>query len=231
MKILIADDDELVLKLLDETIRAEGFDTVLCTNGEDALKEARSQNIDFVVLDVMMPGIDGFHVCKELQDTGIPIMLLTAKSDISDRLIGLEYGADDYMVKPFDCRELVARINSILRRIEKAKSKLISNPGSDPDRRRGIIIEETSMEVYIDGAKIKLTLTEYNLLLLFYNNPNRVFERNRLLDLVWGYEFAGDTRTVDIHIQRLRKKLGQWESCIETVFGVGYRFKVNRDED
>jgi len=222
MKILIADDDELVLRLLEENLQAEGFETVICRDGETAIHMAQSEMPDLIILDIMMPKIDGFHASRILQSIGIPIIMLTGKADISDKLIGLESGADDYIVKPFDSRELVARIKAILRRMEKVKVTGFVKP---QDYSIGIYIKEDAKEVFIDGTEISLTPTEYNLIFIFYKNPNRVFEREYLIEKVWDYDFLGDSRTVDMHIQRLRKKLDRWGACIETVFGLGYRFK------
>jgi DNA-binding response OmpR family regulator len=171
----------------------------------------------------MLPKIDGFHVCRYLQGSGIPIIMLTAKSDISDKLMGLETGADDYIVKPFDNRELVARVCTIFRRLTKLAGKTASVETEDRQR-CGIEINEETRRAYIDRDELNLTPTEFGLLLLFANNPGKVFTRAQLLDSIWGYDFLGDSRTVDIHIQRLRKKLGIYSSRIETVFGVGYRF-------
>jgi len=223
-RILIVDDDELIANLIKENLKLEGFETQVCHDGIAALKMFEEYKPDLVVLDVMLPGLDGFHVCRKLQDTGVAIVMLTAKNDISDKLIGLEAGADDYIVKPFDSRELIARIRNILRRLERVNEKALK-----PDRHlkshKGLQIDEESRMAYINGMELNLTPTEFELMLLFSKNPGKAFSREQLLDKVWGYEFLGDSRTVDIHIQRLRKKLGEYSSCIETVFGIGYRFK------
>jgi DNA-binding response OmpR family regulator len=226
MKILIVEDDELISDLVEQNLKLEGFDTLVCENGIDALKIAEEGNPDLIILDVMLPGMDGFHVCKNLQKSGIPIIMLTAKNDISDKLTGLEAGADDYIVKPFDSRELIARINTIFRRLKKVNDKNIeNNTSSDKDNNSFLTINEVNRMVHTGDIVIDLTPTEFDLLLLFSKNPNRVFTRVQLMDSIWGYDFLGDSRTVDIHIQRLRKKLGKYSECIETVFGVGYRFK------
>lgn len=228
-KILIVDDDELIANLIEENLKMEGFLTEVCHDGIVALKKVETYKPDLVVLDIMLPGLDGFHVCKELQDTGIPIVMLTAKNDISDKLVGLEAGADDYIVKPFDSRELIARIRSIFRRLEMIRDKN-AKPDENIKPYAGFRIYEESRRAFINNTELNLTPTEFDLMLLFHKNPGRVFSREQLLDIVWGYDFLGDSRTVDIHIQRLRKKLENYSSCIETVFGVGYRFKELENE-
>jgi DNA-binding response OmpR family regulator len=224
MKILVVEDDELIANLIDHNLRLEGFETMVCHDGLDAIDICNSSRFDMIVLDIMLPGMDGFHVCKELQSKGIPIIMLTAKNDISDKLAGLEAGADDYLVKPFDSRELVARIRTILRRLDKAARKLPSLDLFDVSEPL-LSVDEEARRLFINNIEIELTQTEFDLVLLFSKNPNRVFTRAQLMDLIWGYDFLGDSRTVDIHIQRIRKKLGSFSSSIETVFGVGYRFK------
>lgn len=224
MRILIVEDDELISNLIDENLKLEGFETIVCNNGLSAIEVANNEKPDCIVLDVMLPGLDGFHVCKSLQGSGIPIIMLTAKTDITDKLTGLEAGADDYMVKPFDSRELVARIRTIFRRLEmacirKSTSEIIRNNDNI------VSVDEDTRRVYINDNEIELTHTEFDLTLFFSKNPGRVFTRSQLMDAVWGYDFLGDSRTVDIHIQRIRKKMGNFSDCIETVFGVGYRFR------
>lgn len=223
MKILIVEDDELIANLIDHNLRLEGFETIVCHDGLCAIDICNKNKLDLIVLDIMLPGMDGFHVCKELQSKAIPIIMLTAKNDICDKLAGLEAGADDYIVKPFDSRELVARIKSIFRRLDKAAG--ITSSFERYTNASIFSIDETSRMFFIDNKEIDLTQTEFDLMLLFSKNPNRVFTRIQLMDLIWGYDFLGDSRTVDIHIQRIRKKLGNFNTCIETVFGVGYRFK------
>lgn len=225
-KILVVDDDELIANLIEQNLKLEGFDTKVCHDGAAALEICSDYKPDLVVLDVMMPKLDGFHVCKRLQGTGTAVIMLTAKSDISDKLVGLEMGADDYIIKPFDNRELVARIKAVIRRFEKISikdAKQIDNEKT-PDS-KVISLDEQTRIALADGKELDLTPTEFDLLMLFAGNIQRVFTREQLLDMVWGYDYLGDSRTVDIHIQRLRKKLGKYSSCIETVFGIGYRYK------
>jgi DNA-binding response OmpR family regulator len=225
MTILVVEDDELISDLVDQNLKLEGFDTIVCDNGIEAIKIAEKCRPDLIVLDVMLPGMDGFHVCKRLQNSGIPIIMLTAKNDISDKLAGLEAGADDYIVKPFDSRELIARIHTIFRRLKKVSDREKGAESQDKKEDSLLTINEENRMVCIGDSELDLTPTEFEMMLLFIRNPNRVFTRAQLMDSIWGYDFLGDSRTVDIHIQRIRKKLGQYSDGIETVFGVGYRFK------
>lgn len=232
MRILIVDDDELIVDLIKQNLLLEGYDTLEAYDGVSAVELATKYRPDMIILDVMMPKKDGYHVCKDLQGSGIPIIMLTAKGDISDKLIGLEIGADDYIVKPFDTRELMARVKTILRRVTNVRDRLeYRSVKQGLDTRKGLTIIEHSHRAMDGENEISLTPTEYQLLLYLYKNPDRVFTREQLLDTVWGYDYLGDSRTVDIHIQRLRKKLGFYGKYIETVFGVGYRYKENKNED
>lgn len=223
MKILIVEDDELIANLIDQNLKLEGFETEVCYDGIVAIDICKHTHFDLILLDIMIPGMDGFHVCRKLQYLEIPIIMLTAKNDISDKLTGLEAGADDYIVKPFDNRELVARIRSVFRRLDRVNKKP-NLDSTDMNNSIFTINEETHM-IIIHSTELELTPTEFDLMRLFIKNPNRVFTRAQLMDEVWGYDFLGDSRTVDIHVQRIRKKLDDFSSCIETVFGVGYRFK------
>ncbi len=225
MKILIVDDDELIAYLIEQNLKLEGFETVTCQDGLMALELAELEKPDLIILDVMLPKLDGFHVCKKLQGSNIPIILLTAKSDITDKLIGLEAGADDYVIKPFDSRELVARVHTILRRVDKASARRDELYDGNDKEKAGIRIDKDCRMAYIGERELELTPTEFDLLYHFFTHPGRVFDRAQLLDAVWGYDFVGDSRTVDIHIQRLRKKLKNYGVSIGTVFGVGYRFR------
>lgn len=221
MKILIVDDEPAIVDLIKINLELEGFDTCVCYTGQQALKVAQIYSPDLIILDIMLPDINGFEVCKSLQALNIPIIMLTAKNDIKDKLYGLELGADDYITKPFDSRELTARIKTVLRRIDKSGSKEDTNIQLGP-----IMINTQERQVYIDGEEVVLTPKEYDLLLVFCENQRKVFSRENLLELVWKFEYFGDSRTVDMHIQRLRKKLGKYSSFIRTVFGIGYKFEV-----
>lgn len=221
MKVLIVDDEPAIVDLIKINLELEGFDTCVCYTGQQALTAAPIYVPDLIILDIMLPDISGFEVCKKLQNLSIPIIMLTAKNDIKDKLYGLELGADDYITKPFDSRELTARIKTVLRRIDKFGTK------EDPNIQLGpIMINTTERQVYIDGEEIVLTPKEYELLLVFCENQRKVFSRENLLELVWKFEYIGDSRTVDMHVQRLRKKLGKYSFFIKTVFGIGYKFEV-----
>lgn len=221
MKVLIVDDEPAIVDLIKINLEMEGFETRSCHSGKEAVNSAKSENPDLILLDIMLPDLDGFEVCKAIQDLNIPIIMLTAKNDIKDKLYGLELGADDYITKPFDGRELIARIKTILRRVDKYNVKddttIIVGP---------ISINTLERIVSIDGAEITLTPKEFDLLLLFCENQRKVFSRENILELVWGYEFIGDSRTVDMHVQRLRKKLGNYNFFVKTIFGIGYKFEV-----
>lgn len=222
MKILIVDDEPAIVDLIKLNLQLEGIDSISCSNGPDAIKMANTQKPDLILLDIMMPGMDGFQVCKELQGLNIPIILLTAKNSIKDKLYGLELGADDYITKPFDSRELIARVKTVLRRVNKYSIKDESSIIAGP-----ISINVKERKVHIDGIEITLTPKEYDLLLFFIENQRVVFSRENILESVWGYEYIGDSRTVDMHIQRLRRKLGKCSVFIKTVFSIGYKFEVN----
>lgn len=230
VQILIVDDDELIVDLIKQNLILEGYSTLEAYDGVEAIEMTTVHKPDLIILDIMMPKKDGYHVCKELRSSGIPIIMLTAKGDISDKLMGLELGADDYIVKPFDTRELLARVKAIIRRVDNLKDKNTKNLNSLNSSNRDLVIIESSHRVMDGDKEIHLTPTEYDLLLFLYKNPERVFDRERLVDRVWGYDFLGDSRTVDIHIQRLRKKLGAYGKYIQTIYGVGYRYMENKNE-
>ncbi|HWQ29934.1 MAG TPA: response regulator transcription factor, partial [Negativicutes bacterium] len=222
LKVLIVDDEPAIVDLIKINLELEGFDTCVCYTGQQAIKAAPIFSPDLILLDIMLPDINGFEVCKELQNLNIPIIMLTAKNDIKDKLYGLELGADDYITKPFDSRELTARIKTVLRRIDKSgssKDESIVQYGP-------IMVNTLERQVYIDGEETILTPKEYDLLMVLCENQRKVFSRENLLELVWKFEYIGDSRTVDMHVQRLRKKLGKYSFFIKTVFGIGYKFEV-----
>lgn len=223
-KVLIIEDELKIAELLYDSLVTEGFNTITANNGNDGLHLVKKHKPDLILLDLMLPDIDGFAICENItKNYNIPIIMITAKNHISDKLNGLKLGADDYITKPFDIREVIERINTIFRRIDKVKENLDEN-------NRDIIILNNEIIIYKDEGIVKkkdkiieLTRKEYKLLDTLVNNKNRVFTRENLLDTIWGYDYIGDIRTVDIHIQRIRKKLGL-KSNIKTVFGVGYKF-------
>lgn len=223
--ILIVDDEPSICALIAFNLDKAGYHTVEADNGNTALELTRTAKPDLIILDVMLPGIDGMEVCRILKGqshtAGIPIIMLTAKNDEVDKIIGLELGADDYMTKPFSPRELVARVKAVLRRSQK---------GSRQDGQLvlgQLKLNFTSYEVHLGDDKLELTPKEYELLKIFVTNIGRAYTREQLLEKVWGYEYFGDTRTVDVHVRHLRAKLAKEPKVaegIETVRGVGYRF-------
>lgn len=221
--ILVIEDDDFIRDILKYSLKKENFSVKEASNGEEALKIIKSEKVDMILLDVMLPDTDGFSLFKIISaETSLPVVFLTAKDDLSDRLIGLNIGAEDYITKPFDIREVVARINIVLRRFAKDESLLRDDKIVLNNR---IAINKNGHEVLVDNKKISLKPKEYQLLITLVENRNIVLSREKLLNRVWGYNFEGDSRTVDVHIQRLRKKLGDTKenSIIETVFGVGYK--------
>lgn len=224
--ILIIEDEVPISELISYAFKKEGFKCSIANDGNTGLELLKKYEFNLIILDLMLPDISGFDVCREAtKEYNIPIVMLTAKSDLMDKICGLELGADDYVCKPFDIRELITRVKTIFRRIELV-SKGIEN------KENKIIKVSTNIEIYIDEHKVcknkefvELTPKEYSLLLIMAQNKNRVFSRTELLDKVWGFDYLGDSRTVDIHVQRLRKKLDSDKgiSIIETIFGVGYK--------
>ncbi len=222
-KILIVDDDENITELIALYLEKEGYGTKSVSNGIDAIDVFKSYLPNLVILDLMLPGRDGFDVCKDIrQVSNIPIIMLTAKSETFDKILGLELGADDYMVKPFDTKELTARVKAVLRRYspKKESAKQIVMPG--------LSINLSNYTVVYNENKVEMPPKELELLYFLANNSNQVFTREQLLDRIWGYEYIGDTRTVDVHIKRIREKINETDLWgIKTVWGIGYKFEVN----
>lgn len=218
-KILIVDDEENILNVLAYALKREGYLVDKAYNGKEALHKVDSFNPNILILDLMLPEINGYDVCKKLEEKNIGIIMLTAKSDIVDKLLGLELGADDYLTKPFDIREVIARVKSLSRRLNKntdEKENIINI--------KNLSINLNERTVIIDNCPLELTSKEFDLLYLLLSNPNMVYSRDQLLDLVWKTEYFGGTRTVDTHIQRIRKKLGtDYQNLIQTIHGTGYR--------
>lgn len=215
MKILVVEDDLAIRDLIDINLTIAGYDVVVAQDGEEAKNIFDKENIDAVLLDVMLPKIDGFELIEHIKKKDVPVIFITAKSSVSDRVKGLKLGADDYMVKPFESIELLARIEAVARRYNKSENIIkINNIEIDLDRRI----------VKLDGEIIELTLKEFELLALFIKNKNIALSREQILDKVWGFDYIGETRTIDIHVQRLREKL-KLKNNIKTIFKVGYRFE------
>ncbi len=223
--ILVVDDEQRIIDLARMYIEQEGYLVEYANEGHQALKIITEKPPALVVLDLMLPGVDGWEICRRVRATSdLPIIMLTARSDDIDKIVGLELGADDYLTKPFNPRELVARIRAILRRIEKR-----SLPDSDtqPIVINNLLINPLSRVVKVDGRTVDLRMKEFDLLLTLAEHKGMVFSRERLLDVVWGYNFAGETRTVDVHVAHLRHKLAGMQANIETVWGVGYKFSAD----
>jgi len=221
-KILIVEDDRPIADLLAYRLGKEGFTVLTAGTGSQALSLNQSEQPDLILLDWMLPDISGVDVCQQVTALRrIPIIMVTAKNLVEDKILGLEAGADDYITKPFDVREVVARIKATFRRLENQAAA----PTEEPEEIRfaDICIDPKAMTVTRAGAKMDLTHLEYSLLMYFYENRNQVLTRDQILDCVWGYSYFGNTRTVDIHVLRLRRKLGL-DNSIQTVFKVGYKF-------
>ena len=222
-KVLIVDDDENICEVIDMYLKSSGYNTKIASNGKEAQELYLSYNPDIVLLDVMIPYIDGIDVLKWIRkQKETPVIMITAKGDTFDKVLALEIGADDYIVKPFEPKELLARVKAVLRRYssDHIKNEII--------KLSDLSIDSTSYKVIYKGDEIKMPPKEFELLYYLANNKNKVFTREQLLCEVWGYDYPGDSRTVDVHIKRLREKLShgeQWE--IQTVWGVGYKFEVN----
>ena len=226
-RILIVDDDENIAELISLYLTKECFDTKIVYDGESALESHKSFEPDMILLDIMLPGMDGYQVCREIRSySNTPIMMLSAKGEVFDKVLGLELGADDYIQKPFDSKELVARCKAILRRSRTA-------PQQPPTKNikkvsyEDLEINLTNYSVTYMGAKIDMPPKELELLYFLAVSPNHVYTREQLLDQIWGYEYIGDTRTVDVHIKRLREKLNDHTAWrIATIWGIGYKFEV-----
>lgn len=223
LKIMVVDDDTNIAELISLYLNKEGYETKEVYNGREALNTFPIYAPHLVLLDLMLPEVDGYQVCREIrQSSSVPIIMLTAKGEVFDKVLGLELGADDYIVKPFDARELVAMVKAVLRRYENrdsVSSKQIVFPN--------ITINQSTYIVTYHGKDLELPPKEFELLNFLAQHPNQVFTREQLLDKIWGYEFMGDTRTVDVHIKRIREKMPYddvWS--IKTVWGVGYKFEV-----
>lgn len=220
-KILVVDDEEAIVELTAFNLKKEGYEVVRAFDGREALRLVKEEKPDLIVLDLMLPEIDGLEVCRRIrQESRIPILILSAKKEEVDRIIGLELGADDYVTKPFSPRELLARVKAILRRSEEIPEEV------ERVVRGSLVIDKNRYEARINDMVLALTPTEFKILETLANSPGQVYSRDVLLRRVWGYDYIGDSRTVDVHIRHLREKLNKHtqENLIETVRGVGYRF-------
>ncbi len=226
-KVLVVDDEKLIVKGIRFSLEQDGMEVSCAYDGEEALQLAKEQKFDIILLDVMLPKLNGFEVCQQIRDfSNVPIIMLTAKTDDMDKILGLDYGADDYMTKPFNILEVKARIKAILRRLDKQNAQTT----------KVSVIEAGDMKldcegrrVYIEDVEINLTTKEFEVLELLVSNPNKVYSREKLLNLVWGADYPGDVRTVDVHIRRLREKIEKKPSdpkYVHTKWGVGYYYKA-----
>lgn len=224
-KILIADDEQLIRKLISDCLKKEGHEVFEAENGEEALNIfEENKDIALAMLDIMMPEIDGWEVCRRIREkSDMPIMLVSARSQDFDQIMGFESGADDYVTKPFSLTVLARRVETLLKRGTNLERR---NKNSDEIVFDGLTIKPSSYEIELAGQSIDLTLKEFNILLMLVQTPGRVYTRGKLLDELWGYDYVGDTRTVDSHVARLRTKLGDWGlKNIITVYGTGYKLK------
>ena len=226
-KILIVDDDANIAELISLYLTKECYETMIVNDGEEALSVFKTFQPNLFLLDLMLPGIDGYQVCREIRSkASTPIIMLSAKGEVFDKVLGLELGADDYIIKPFDSKELVARVKAVLRRYQparqeepKSSAKIVEYPD--------LVINQTNYSVLYQGHPVDMPPKELELLYFLASSPNQVFTREQLLDHIWGYEYIGDTRTVDVHIKRLREKIKDHPSwSLSTVWGIGYKFEV-----
>ena len=226
-KILVVDDDKHIAELISLYMMKEGYETQEIYDGKEAAAAVEDFQPDLILLDLMLPGMDGYQVCREIRHkSNVPIIMLSAKGEVFDKVLGLELGADDYMIKPFDSKELVARVKAVLRRFQPAPSAP-SAPAGKYVEYPDLIINLTNYSVIYQGMTIDMPPKELELLYFLASSPNQVFTREQLLDHIWGYEYIGDTRTVDVHIKRLREKIKDHPSwSISTVWGIGYKFEV-----
>ena len=228
-KILIVDDDSNIAELISLYLLKECYDTRIVEDGESALREFKNYQPNLILLDLMLPGIDGYQVCREIRSqSNVPIIMLSAKGEVFDKVLGLELGADDYIIKPFDSKELVARVKAVLRRFQAARPdpaiqeiKCVEYPD--------LVINLTNYSVLYNNQVVDMPPKELELLYFLAASPNQVFTREQLLDHIWGYEYLGDTRTVDVHVKRLREKIKDNEHwSIATVWGIGYKFETRQ---
>ena len=223
-KVLVVDDEKLIVKGIRFSLEQEGMEVDCAYDGEEAIEKAREKEYDIVLLDVMLPKRDGFEVCQAIREfSEMPIIMLTAKGETFDKVLGLELGADDYVVKPFEAKEVIARVKAVLRRTANSNTEQVKEVRYDK-----LIINLTNYELRVDGKQVDTPPKELELIYHLASNPNRVFTRDQLLDEVWGFDYYGDSRTVDVHVKRLREKLegisDKW--ALKTVWGVGYKFET-----
>lgn len=228
-KIMIVDDDNNIAELISLYLTKECFETQIENDGESAVADFDSFAPNLILLDLMLPGMDGYQVCREIRTKSqVPIIMLSAKGEVFDKVLGLELGADDYVEKPFDSKELVARVKAVLRRFKAAvATPVVEEPSAKRVEYPDLVINLTNYSVIYNGRNIDMPPKELELLYFLAASPNHVYTREQLLDQIWGYEYMGDTRTVDVHIKRLREKIKDHESWrLATIWGIGYKFEV-----
>lgn len=235
-KILIVDDDDNIAELISLYLTKECFETRTVGDGESAISEFKEFNPDLILLDIMLPGMDGYDVCREIRKTSTkPIIMLSAKGEVFDKVLGLELGADDYIIKPFDSKELVARVKAVLRRYREIPAPQTDSGdthSTGPVEFPYLVINQANYTVTYKNRIVDMPPKEFELLFFLASSPNQVFTREQLLNNIWGYDYVGDTRTVDVHIKRLREKLTDNEYwSISTVWGIGYKFEVKQNGD
>ncbi len=237
-KILVVDDETNILELIKYNLEKEGYEVLLATNGVSAVEIAKREKPDLILLDVMLPQLDGLSACREIRSNDetrkIPIIMLSARGEEFDKVLGLEMGADDYVTKPFSSRELIARIKASLRRQQEENDELTVDKEDAIIKRGSLVIDQSRFMVTVNGQRQVLTPKEFDLLMFLAKEPGKVFTRDYLLEKIWGYDYAGDSRTVDVHIRHIRQKFEQIPNCpqfIETVRGIGYRFKEMDKDD
>lgn len=222
MKLLIVDDEQMIREVVKEYAEFEGYTTKEAKDGMEAVEICRQEDFDLILMDIMMPRLDGFSACKEIRKTkNIPVIMLSARGEEYDKLFGFEIGIDDYVVKPFSPKELMARVKAVLNRVNSSDEK----SSNDVFEYKGLTIDFTARDVFVDGKKAQMTPKEYDLLFFLTKNINIAMSREKLLEEVWGYDFYGDDRTVDTHIKMLRNSLGEYRNLIVTLRGMGYKFE------
>lgn len=227
-KLLVVDDEENIREVIREYAEFNGFEVYDAVDGMQAVEMCRNNDFDIIVMDIMMPKLDGFSACKEIKkDKNIPTILLSARSEEYDKLFGFELGIDDYVTKPFSPKELMARINAIMARHHGASGP--SDVGSENFEYQGLTVNMQARTVSVDGKRVEMTPKEYELLFYLIKNKNIALSRDKLLSDIWGYEFFGDDRTIDTHIKNLRNTLGQYRNLIVTMRGVGYKFEIEEE--
>ena len=221
-KILVVDDEKLLVKGIKFNLEQDGYAVVTAFDGEEAIRLAHDESIDLILLDLMLPKVDGFTVCRTIRSfSNVPIIMVTAKSEDIDKILGLEYGADDYITKPFGMMELLSRIKAVLRRCAPVKSRFVMGD---------VALDNEAHTVTVKGKAVELTYKEFELLRCLMENPGKVFTRDMLLERIWGYDFGGETRTVDVHVRTLRQKL-EGADIVRTIRGVGYSARLEEDTD